>query len=242
MQPNVILQKKTSSNQWRKVKKRFIFNELNRASGYLFCVYCEKEVFINPPDPNLKVSIDHFIPLSLGGEQYNFNNLRISCTPCNTQKSNMMFDDWKYRVANKGKVCLLKIQIRFLAMKKNYCQLLLSKRNLYLTLNKNWDEEEMKELTSLIQNIFHRRFEERNVCGVFNIYKTTGGYIISPHAKNIGRDQYPNFYLTRFGVFLMKRKRNWLPNVVNLISKKIKELTKPKRLVLKLANKTYSWI
>lgn len=60
----------------------------NRDRG--MCVYCNEEVSIE------EAHIDHFVPISKGGNS-EYNNLVLSCSSCNSKKSNMIPDDVKIK-------------------------------------------------------------------------------------------------------------------------------------------------
>jgi 5-methylcytosine-specific restriction endonuclease McrA len=52
------------------------------------CVRCLKQV------PEIKITIDHIIPISLGGE-HSWNNVQPLCLSCNAKKSNRIFTDYR---------------------------------------------------------------------------------------------------------------------------------------------------
>jgi 5-methylcytosine-specific restriction endonuclease McrA len=55
------------------------------------CVYCGSQM------GKSKMTIDHFIPLELGGKNDETNYL-TSCASCNKKKANMLPDDWCKRI------------------------------------------------------------------------------------------------------------------------------------------------
>jgi len=93
----------------KKIKKLMItFNnehflevQHKRTNGNLRCEYCFKPVRIYNIDSRHKfresdgATADHKVPISLGGEKYDFENLATCCYRCNQRKSNMPWEQWK---------------------------------------------------------------------------------------------------------------------------------------------------
>jgi hypothetical protein len=82
------------SNKWTRVRRRFIKKESIKTKGNLHCNYCLTQVYLTHSDSNKVISIDHFVPISKGGDCYSEKNLRISCVPCNGSKTDLLFADW----------------------------------------------------------------------------------------------------------------------------------------------------
>lgn len=88
--------------------------------GELYCEYCPKGPLviydINPKDvsvenimdPNYRfnqkfnpkdgATCDHRIPLSKGGDKFDYKNLAVCCYQCNQRKKNVDYDTWLQRV------------------------------------------------------------------------------------------------------------------------------------------------
>lgn len=66
------------------------------------CSYCERNF-----SDNVKKSLDHIIPISLGGKS-TVENINISCLECNFSKRNSLLEDWlklcSLVVENQGKI------------------------------------------------------------------------------------------------------------------------------------------
>ena len=73
---------------WLKFRNRFV-REKQRTEG-LICHYCKSELCWNDfgKPKNKRVTIDHVIPLSKGGDKWNKKNLVIACETCNREKGN----------------------------------------------------------------------------------------------------------------------------------------------------------
>lgn len=68
------------------------------------CTYCRKEYPSITEIHNHKMSIDHIIPLVLGG-MHTIDNVCISCHSCNSAKNAKTIEEWdKYRVEKLGHV------------------------------------------------------------------------------------------------------------------------------------------
>ena len=63
----------------------------NRANGK--CVLCGKEIKIN------KMTIDHIIPLSMGGAD-EMSNMQCTCYACNQFKSNILPEQFEQKIAD----------------------------------------------------------------------------------------------------------------------------------------------
>jgi 5-methylcytosine-specific restriction endonuclease McrA len=76
------------------------FLELENKKGDLRCEYCNKPVTIYNIDRGSKfnerdgATADHKVPISKGGNKYDFNNLATCCYRCNQRKGNMSWEDW----------------------------------------------------------------------------------------------------------------------------------------------------
>lgn len=70
------------------------------------CSYCLRELVIynfNNFNRENGATVDHMKPKSKGGSLYSFDNLCISCSDCNTRKSNMEFIEWLKILINENK-------------------------------------------------------------------------------------------------------------------------------------------
>lgn len=82
------------------------FLKKKRESGKLKCEYCNKgplrvyDFNIRNNKRNSKfnrndgATCDHKIPISKGGDRFNYQNLAVCCYDCNNKKNNMNFEDW----------------------------------------------------------------------------------------------------------------------------------------------------
>lgn len=97
MQPENI---KPENLQAKKVKVR---SKLIERDGDM-CFYCR---WVSPTQA---YTIDHYIPIQLGGTDY-LHNLRLACSQCNGEKNNYTVGEWYKRVqtqVNKQKLRLEK--------------------------------------------------------------------------------------------------------------------------------------
>jgi 5-methylcytosine-specific restriction endonuclease McrA len=68
-----------------------LLTKWEKERGGLFCHYCGKGPLPVEDLSYKKVAtIDHFIPLSKGGEKFDPNNLVVSCYKCNSKKKDNM--------------------------------------------------------------------------------------------------------------------------------------------------------
>ena len=74
------------------LKKALIVEDINIKAIYADaqgkCFYCHKNITFD------EIHIDHFIPVSKGGQHIK-SNLRISCKKCNLSKGNKMPEQWE---------------------------------------------------------------------------------------------------------------------------------------------------
>lgn len=79
--------------QWVKFRRNYIRKQKELNHG-LFCHYCGKQLIesgVNPEqltqqENELVATVDHIIPLGLGGAERDENNLCVSCRACNNEK------------------------------------------------------------------------------------------------------------------------------------------------------------
>lgn len=84
--------------------QKFLYSE--KEKGSLNCAYCHRK--------NLKIydftkgqkfrqkdgaTCDHKVPMSKGGDKYDFSNMAVSCYFCNNKKGNMDFDEWISKIS-----------------------------------------------------------------------------------------------------------------------------------------------
>lgn len=70
-----------NQRKFQRVKSTFLKTAPRR------CFYCYESLAAS------KLTIDHIIPLSKGGDPYSFKNLVVSCSRCNGLKANKMFSE-----------------------------------------------------------------------------------------------------------------------------------------------------
>ena len=80
---------------WLSFRNRF----LSRMSkqGTLTCFYCGKSPLyknsrITPRD--LQATIDHIVPRSKGGKEFDYSNLAVCCYDCNNKKGDKSLEDF----------------------------------------------------------------------------------------------------------------------------------------------------
>jgi 5-methylcytosine-specific restriction endonuclease McrA len=71
---------------------RKFLSEVLAKEGHLKCTYCPKDnlqiEFDGMKIPRNKMAtIDHIVPISKGGEIYDYSNLCVACARCNNKKS-----------------------------------------------------------------------------------------------------------------------------------------------------------
>ena len=64
-----------NSTKWRKLRKLFVAQNP-------VCVHCEQKGFTTAV-----AEVDHIVPIRLGGDPYDFNNLQSLCKSCHARKS-----------------------------------------------------------------------------------------------------------------------------------------------------------
>lgn len=94
---------------WRYVVATHIIflRKYKKTYGELTCSFCgEKHLVIVAPhskkvSDQIKATVDHFFPTSLGGLRYDENNFVVSCAKCNSKKSNKIYDISSLKYAPK---------------------------------------------------------------------------------------------------------------------------------------------
>lgn len=79
---------------YMKARKIFLRRAKKRNGGSLYCEYCNKgplkadagNIFSKLP----MATIDHKIPLSKGGNRFDFDNMACSCSKCNSKKKDKL--------------------------------------------------------------------------------------------------------------------------------------------------------
>lgn len=75
---------------WQRVRKRAI------ASKDPVCALCGNPIDMEaPPYSPLACEVDHIIPVSRGGAPYDIDNLQLTHSKCNRQKSNRIRSDYE---------------------------------------------------------------------------------------------------------------------------------------------------
>jgi 5-methylcytosine-specific restriction endonuclease McrA len=83
---------------WLKFRNDFLSNTV------LTCTYCGKtDLLIETDDLNRLATIDHVIPRSKGGAEFDRSNCVVACFPCNNNRGDMDADEYKRRRCNQNK-------------------------------------------------------------------------------------------------------------------------------------------
>lgn len=82
---------KTRSNCFIYQERKAAFIQAARDNNALVCFYCGRPVHLSEPNKSkgTRCTIDHYIPLSHGGNFTDPSNWRIACYACNNQKQSM---------------------------------------------------------------------------------------------------------------------------------------------------------
>lgn len=95
-------------------------------SGDLMCAYCGKEhLKIHTPSSiqipkSIKATIDHFIPISLGGGVLDENNIVVSCEKCNKKKQSKIYSIDKLKYASDKDINKIKNYIQKFKLNLNF--------------------------------------------------------------------------------------------------------------------------
>ena len=82
------------SNRWSKVCKQFLEKELDKHKK-LTCYYCNNSnLKLKSNKRHEQATVDHIIPKSEGGEEFNSSNFVVCCSNCNKKKSSKTFDEF----------------------------------------------------------------------------------------------------------------------------------------------------
>ena len=73
---------------WQKVRKRAI------ASKDPVCALCGNPIDMEAPAYSPMACVDHIIPISRGGAPYDIDNLQLTHSRCNREKSNRLREDY----------------------------------------------------------------------------------------------------------------------------------------------------
>lgn len=66
-------------------RKSFYRRELQRNGGRLICIYCNIEVFRGHEDLARQATIEHIVPIAMGGT-HRKENMAVACYLCNAGK------------------------------------------------------------------------------------------------------------------------------------------------------------
>lgn len=77
---------KNRPGSFKKFRSRFIEYKLKQ-SDELVCEYCGVQLVtgVHPPI-STSLTVDHIVPISMGGGLKDMSNMRICCWKCNNQK------------------------------------------------------------------------------------------------------------------------------------------------------------
>jgi 5-methylcytosine-specific restriction endonuclease McrA len=85
---------------WLTFRNRYLKRQ-RRINGVLECKYCgESPLEANTNNPRKRyvdATIDHIVPRSKGGREYNEDNLCVCCIKCNSKKADMSLEDFVKR-------------------------------------------------------------------------------------------------------------------------------------------------
>jgi len=85
---NLILLNRTYSmlerRRWFKVRKEFLAEQLIK-TGNLTCFYCNRND-LTIEGPKSAATVDHIIPKSSGGKEFDKENFAVCCFSCNSKK------------------------------------------------------------------------------------------------------------------------------------------------------------
>ena len=94
----VMLQKvytNLEQKRWNRARKAFVKKELE-TKGKLVCSYCGKDdLKIKSNKRHEQCTVDHIIPVSQGGNQFDDRNFTISCYSCNKKKASKPAEEFK---------------------------------------------------------------------------------------------------------------------------------------------------
>ncbi len=78
--------------KWLKFRHKFL-SEILKAKGTIECYYChKKDLRIETKNKEVLATIDHFKPISRGGEIWNPANLVPACWRCNCKKDDKIVE------------------------------------------------------------------------------------------------------------------------------------------------------
>lgn len=83
--------KRSNNGRRRKWIPKAVRKEVSERSNYN-CVYCERNVNKVVKGKRLGGRIDHVVPLDQGGHETDPSNLALACHPCNSDKSNNIWE------------------------------------------------------------------------------------------------------------------------------------------------------
>lgn len=90
-----------------KFNTHFLKSEKKRV-GLLKCAYCGKnQLVIRPLNKKIKTraaTVDHFLPISKGGERFDVNNLVVACESCNQKKANKVYPKYTLKHLDEEKL------------------------------------------------------------------------------------------------------------------------------------------
>lgn len=91
---------------WLNFRNRVLRNKKKEAKGNLICHYCGiPHLVMNFKAPGVKdkfkATLDHVIPRSRGGREFDEGNLVVSCYKCNQKKKDLLPDQFKKKINSK---------------------------------------------------------------------------------------------------------------------------------------------
>ena len=81
--------------RWRRARAAFLTEQL-KLHGKLICHYCGRnDLIIGAQKRSLRATVDHVIPRSRGGNEFNSDNFVVCCNSCNKKKANESAEQFK---------------------------------------------------------------------------------------------------------------------------------------------------
>lgn len=90
---------KEELENWVEFREQLLRENQQRNDGKLVCYYCGRDDLVSEVEDMssaarraILATIDHKVPLSKGGKQFDPDNCVVACCPCNEKKGNKLRD------------------------------------------------------------------------------------------------------------------------------------------------------